>query len=45
MADADAVKTLGLWDGFTEHNGEHYGQMVVYYRLNGLVPPESRPQK
>ena len=25
-----------------EHNGEHYGQMVVYYRLNGLVPPSSR---
>jgi len=28
-----------------EHSGEHYGQLVVYYRLNGLVPPESRPKK
>jgi hypothetical protein len=31
--------------GLTEHSGEHYGQLVVYYRINGLVPPESRPQK
>ena len=31
--------------GFIEHMGEHYGQMVVYYRLAGLVPPESRPKK
>jgi uncharacterized damage-inducible protein DinB len=28
-----------------EHANDHYGQCVVYYRLNGLVPPESRPQK
>jgi hypothetical protein len=27
---------------FIEHNGEHYGQMVVYYRLKGLGPPASR---
>ena len=31
--------------GFIEHSGEHYGQLVVYYRLSGLVPPESRPKK
>jgi uncharacterized damage-inducible protein DinB len=31
--------------GVIEHSGEHYGQVVVYYRLNGLVPPESRPKK
>src|SRR5579872_352393 len=30
---------------FIEHSGEHYGQLVVYYRLAGLVPPESRPKK
>jgi uncharacterized damage-inducible protein DinB len=28
--------------GLCEHSGEHYGQMVVYYRANGMVPPESR---
>jgi uncharacterized damage-inducible protein DinB len=32
------------WD-FIEHSGEHYGQLVVYYRVAGLVPPESRPKK
>ena len=31
--------------GLIEHSGEHYGQLVVYYRLSGLVPPESRPKK
>ena len=34
----------GAW-GFMEHSGEHYGQLVLYYRLSGLVPPESRPKK
>ena len=29
----------------TEHSGEHYGNLVVYYRLNGIVPPESRPRR
>jgi hypothetical protein len=27
---------------FIEHNGEHYGQLVVYARLNRIVPPLSR---
>ena len=31
--------------GFIEHSGEHYGQLVVYYRAAGLVPPESRAKK
>lgn len=38
-------KVVGLYNTFTEHSGEHYGQLVVYYRLNGLVPPASRPKK
>ena len=25
-----------------EHSTEHFGQLVVYYRANNLVPPESR---
>ena len=28
-----------------EHSGEVYGQLSVYYRVAGLVPPESRPKK
>jgi hypothetical protein len=31
--------------GLLEHSGEHYGQLVVYYRVAGMVPPESRPKK
>jgi hypothetical protein len=27
---------------FLEHCGEHYGQLVVYSRLNGIVPPATR---
>jgi uncharacterized damage-inducible protein DinB len=27
---------------FIEHNCEHYGQLVVYARLNGIIPPASR---
>jgi len=34
----------GAW-GYIEHSGEHYGQLAVYYRVAGLVPPESRPKK
>src|SRR6267378_3222450 len=31
-----------IWMETAEHAGEHYGQLVVYYRLNGIVPPASR---
>lgn len=27
---------------FIEHTSEHYGQLAVYARLNGVVPPASR---
>lgn len=39
------AKTLAPWLSVIEHAAEHYGQLVVYYRSNGLVPPESRPKK
>lgn len=39
------VRVLDYAYGFIEHCGEHYGQLVVYYRVAGLVPPESRPKK
>jgi hypothetical protein len=39
------VQVSDLAYGLTEHSGEHYGQLVVYYRVAGLVPPESRPKK
>ena len=48
VVSAESHDTLQLSDlayGMIEHSGEHYGQLVVYYRVAGLVPPESRPQK
>ena len=32
-----------MW-GDLEHCGEHLGQLVVYFRAKGMVPPQSRPQ-
>src|SRR4249919_29437 len=28
-----------IWMFAIEHSGEHYGQLVVYYRANNLIPP------
>lgn len=33
-----------IWLSGIEHSAEHFGQLVVYYRANNLVPPESRPR-
>ncbi len=48
VVDADShqqVRVLDMAYALIEHSGEHYGQLVVYYRVAGLVPPESRPKK
>jgi len=48
MVDPFANQQVRVSDmawGLLEHSGEHYGQLVVYYRVAGLVPPESRPKK
>jgi uncharacterized damage-inducible protein DinB len=48
VLDPDSGRRMPLlslgWE-LVEHSGEHYGQLVVYYRVAGLVPPESRPKK
>jgi hypothetical protein len=31
------ITTLALW-----HASDHYGQLVIYLRMNGIVPPASR---
>ncbi len=31
------LSTLAVW-----HASDHYGQLVVYLRMNGIVPPASR---
>ena len=27
------------------HDGEHYGNLITYLRLNGMVPPSSKPAR
>ena len=34
-------KTAEMLVTFIAHTSEHYGQLVVYARLNGIVPPSS----
>ena len=38
------ARELDLWTSLTGHADEHYGQLVVYYRLNKLVPPATRAE-
>jgi uncharacterized damage-inducible protein DinB len=38
------VARLSLASFSTTHPFDHYGQMVVYLRMNGIIPPASRPQ-
>ena len=48
VVDPDSHQQIRIVDaayGMIEHSGEHYGQLAVYYRVAGLVPPESRPKK
>jgi DinB superfamily len=36
------VTRLGLVSSVSWHAYDHYGQMVIYLRMNGIVPPASR---
>lgn len=36
------VSRLGLASAVASHGFDHYGQMVVYLRMNGIVPPASK---
>jgi hypothetical protein len=36
---------LYMADAAMWHSYDHYGQLVVYLRMNGIVPPASRPKK
>ena len=42
--DPDNTRTerLALVVGYANHGWEHYGQLIVYQRINGVVPPPSR---
>ena len=39
------VSRLSLASFSTAHPFDHYGQMVEYLRMNGIVPPASRPSQ
>jgi uncharacterized damage-inducible protein DinB len=36
--------TLAPWLAVIEHDAEHYGQLIAYYRANSVIPPQSRPK-
>jgi hypothetical protein len=38
----EPVTRLGMATVFSWHSFDHYGQMVEYLRMNGIVPPASR---
>jgi uncharacterized damage-inducible protein DinB len=40
--EKEPVTARALWILVVQHAGEHYGNLVVYYRLKGIVPPASR---
>jgi len=42
-AGKDQIRLVDLAYSLVEHSGEVYGQLTVYYRAAGIVPPESRP--
>lgn len=39
------ITKLGAMDFNIAHNMEHYGNLVTYMRLKGIVPPSSEPRK
>ncbi len=55
LTDADAGTMVKFFGGDqakvtvlafnTAHNNEHYGNIVTYLRMKGLVPPSSEPRK
>ncbi len=44
-ANKEQIRLGDLAFGLVEHSGEVYGQLSVYYRVAGMIPPESRPKK
>ena len=55
LTDAQAAELVKFFGGDqakvtvlafnTAHNNEHYGNIVTYLRMKGLVPPSSEPRK
>jgi manganese oxidase len=45
QAGKTQIRLIDLAHALVEHSGEVYGQLTVYYRAAGMIPPESRPKK
>lgn len=39
------ITKLGAMDFNTAHNMKHYGNLVTYMRIKGIVPPSSEPKQ
>jgi uncharacterized damage-inducible protein DinB len=44
-AGHEQIRLGDLATSLVEHSGEVYGQLTLYYRAAGMIPPESRPKK
>jgi hypothetical protein len=44
-AGKEQIRLGDFAHSLVEHSGEVYGQLSVYYRVAGMIPPESRPKK
>lgn len=44
LLDTPGHKPMPQLIGWLDHQGEHYGKLVTSYRVNGVVPPVSRPK-
>jgi hypothetical protein len=45
LLDTPGHKPMPQLIGWLDHQGEHYGKLVTSYRVNGVVPPVSRPKQ
>ena len=45
VLDAPGAKPMPQLISWLDHQGEHYGKLVTSYRVNGVVPPISRPKQ
>ena len=43
-AGHEQIRLGDLATSLVEHSGEVYGQLTVYYRAAGMIPPEARPK-
>jgi hypothetical protein len=44
VLDSPGNKPMPQLISWLDHQGEHYGKLVTSYRVNGVVPPVSRPK-